>query len=325
MMRFESPSEFFRPPAVVPASTPEAGMYADEAVDQLVLHSLARYVEKIAGGRYGDVEPATLADFIDEVLAIEELIPLHYGRSFNYPLVSGMGNNGNRSAADATLRSAAANLQHLTYEYSSNLFAADDNNRQSRAEIWRATLDDDFAVQIQGGSPASTLSLDISIIKDTDGHATPLCPSLSIDSEFDCDDTLGARLMDSEVDASRAGNEAGQLFHDRYGVRPDRLLGIVSLHAMRHMQPEYATAQVDVTSSSSSHAPDFKRLGFASSTTDSWLRIPDFMDGFDNAIDRAGLSRAESVLLDTAKASVNTAGHVTSADGMPGMTFYLRI
>lgn len=323
MMRFEKSADEFRSSIDGPAPAQEAGIPFDVPVDLLVLQGISSYIDRMTGDRYGEVDPATLAYFIDEVLTLEEQIPLYHGRSFNYPVVSGVGLDQGQSVADATLWSAAANIQLLTYEYGSNLFAAEDDTRHMRAETWVAQLDDDFSVRIQGGSPASTVSLTVNLVQGTGEDSTPVSRPLTIDSEFSHDDMLGARLMPSGIKVPAAGHEAALMFADRYGCKPERLLGLVSLHAMRHMQPEYGLLAPDsLPGKDRVYTSPTYPVGDTLALPAAWHYLPEFEQDFQ---EMSATDDAESALLQSAVAAVNTARQIVPPDGMPGMTLPLYL
>jgi hypothetical protein len=194
--------------------------------------------------------------------------------------------------------------------------------RKTRAIEWLAPIDEDYQLRARGASGAGTFSLDLGLgVVDHRRAYHPTYKELwrsGIDT-VEADGQLGVRFIrtgSGVKNHDEVKSEAFDEFRKRHRILPQRLLGIVGLYLMREFEPDFAVALTNEGARSFStlgnskgscdYSAIFANIGFIPSEDRHWLAVPDFGEGFYDALRRAAVLRSEESVLHTSIEALNT-------------------
>lgn len=261
---------------------------------------MAKIVNRFPGG----VTMDTARDLVSEIAHYEIDLPLYSVHPFRYLPVPDLPEAGFSATAEASVHSALENARYMRERFGDVTFAAQGSHQRRLHQVtWIAPLDRDYHINVRGGSGAGTFSIDFGLGVIDYHREVPKYKELwrtGIDTVHS-DEILAARFIRTGTGIKDGKNsfkgESFDKFYKKYGLLPQRLLGLVGLYFMRELEPAYAfalTTEGARTLSSLNHSKGgcdytkiFSCLGFRTTSDRNWLAIPDFENGFYEALEES--------------------------------------
>lgn len=293
-----------------------------QGIDNQVLHGLTSYIKNTVK-KIGTPLTAETADtLISDVVDLENLGPLFSGKAFDYPAISEATAESSVRTSESSIQCAYLNGRALIGKCGLAPFIASDTSRQYRLIEWGTNIGDDFQVRLRGASGASAISLDLGLgVLDAKKPWFPYKElwRCGIDTEQTSSGCTGTRFVRTGS-GIKPGDDfktgAFKKFRREQGIMPQRLLGLVGLYVMREFDPDYAVAlsldgainfsTLGKSKGITDYDAIFRDIGFKTSKDPNWNVIPNFHDGFYDALDRADLRKKEVDTLDQAVKGLRT-------------------
>lgn len=285
---------------------------------------LKKYFTGAVKGLKGNIQVEEAARLTNGIAEYESHWPLFSVKPFRYPALPELPDQDVHCTANNTVRSACENMDYMRERFGERTFAAElFDVRSVRAVTWVAPIDYDFQLQLRGASGAGTFSIDFGLgyVDRDNEHKVPNYKELwrtGVDTAF-TDGVFGARFIrtgSAIKGEDPVKSKAFEEFKMRHAIMPQRLLGIIGLYFMRELEPDYAVAlstegaRAYSTLGRSKGKCDydgiFGDVGFQPIKDRNWLAIPEFGEGFYDAITQARVRhREERILRDTVESIQN--------------------
>jgi hypothetical protein len=266
----------------------------------------------------GSVSLETARQLISGVADYESELPLFSAQPIRYVPVAEIPEEGLRRTAESSVLAATDNMNYMLGRFGRLAFAADRyDKRKTRAATWVAPIDEDFHLHLRGASGAGTFSIDfgLGVVDSNNASQMPVYKELwrtGIDT-VSVDDRIGARFI--RTGSGVKPNDpfktvAFEEFRKRHKIMPQRLLGVLGLYFMRELEPAYALAlntegarrysTLGQSKGGCDYDGIFRNIGFEPTSDQYWLSIPNFEEGFYNAIIAARIRAREEPALNMA-------------------------
>ncbi len=294
----------------------------DGSLHPLVSGGLKGFMKVALGTAPGNIEEEAVRALVGEVADYEQALPIYKAHPFRYASVPRIPDVYEAYSAQDTVASALRNMRFMRERFGDDVFAATNYvRRRERLKSWDVPIDEDYRLRIRGGSGAGTFSVDIGlgVVEERDGRP-PKYKELwraGVDTVQE-GETTSARFIRTGS-GTKSGDIAKQQtfteFRRRHRIMPQRLLGLVGLYFMRELEPDHALAlttqgalrlsTMGRSRSRCDYTGIFTNIGFEPSDDPNWLIIPEFTDGFYEALERSDIMKHEAHRLHVAVEGIN--------------------
>ncbi|HEX5796818.1 MAG TPA: hypothetical protein VFX86_00325 [Candidatus Saccharimonadales bacterium] len=297
-------------------------------LEEEVAGGLKKFAKSAIRSLSGNISGESFGELVTGVAEYEKDLALYSAQPFRYAALPGIREEGMRCTAEGTVRSATMNMRMMRSMFGDQAFSAIARKpRHHRAVVLSGQLDEDYEIQVRGGAGAGTFSIDFGLgTRNQQSHSYNELWRSGVDTVH-AEGRLGTRFIRTgsgiKHDSDFGGKKTASFkeFRRRYGMLPQRMIGMMGLYFMRELNPDFAVALTSEgatrlsTLGRSQGACDytgiFRNIGFLPSSNRYWQYIPEFNDeGFYDALTRAGIRKREADGLNRAADAINTASNV---------------